>query len=80
MFEQQIDVSEVLETVRSGEIIRSYPEDRPFPSELMIRFVRGRPLHVVASLDQATETCFVITAYWPDPLRWDDTFRIRRIR
>ena len=56
-----------------------YPEDRPFPSCLMLGYPMGRPIHVVAALDPDTGTCHVITAYEPDPAIWQPDFRARRL-
>lgn len=37
-----------------------------------------RPIHVVVADDPETQEPVVITAYEPDPFRWDSTFRVRR--
>ena len=36
--------------------------------------VAGRPLHVVAGINNAEKIIVVITAYEPDPLKWSDNF------
>ena len=78
MFEEGISAQEVTAVVRSGTVIRDYPEDRPFPSVLMLGFVRGRPIHVVAALDSEPGVCHIVTAYVPDPERWEEDFRTRK--
>jgi hypothetical protein len=41
-----IYVEEILQALDSGEIIEEYPEDKPYPSCLILgRTVTGRPLH-----------------------------------
>ena len=80
VFERAISVEDVREVVERGELIAAYPDDTPYPSSLLLGFVHGRPLHVVAALDQANATCYVITAYVPDPGQWADDFRARRAR
>ncbi|MBM3811693.1 MAG: DUF4258 domain-containing protein [Acidimicrobiia bacterium] len=80
MFQQRIAVGEVVEVIQQGEVIQEYPEDRPFPSQLMLRFVKGRPLHVVSALDPSSRICYVITAYWPDQDLWNDDYRNRKKR
>ena len=50
MFEEGTNPSDVLVVVRHGTVIR-YPEGRPFPSVLILGFVRETPAHVVAALD-----------------------------
>ena len=47
--ERGVAQSAVLEVLTSGERIRDYAEDRPFPSALFLGYVGGRPLHVVAA-------------------------------
>ena len=78
MFEWSIQRDEVFEVLWEGEVIAEYPEDKPFPSCLVLGLTAGRPLHVVAALDHETETCHIITAYPPDPVRWREGFKTRR--
>jgi len=78
MFERSIGEQEVKAVVVKGDVIASYPDDRPYPSELLLGFVGGRTLHVVASREPATGRCFVVTAYEPDPAVWNDDFKSRR--
>ena len=78
MFEWGIQTDAVLEVLRSGEVIAEYPDDQPFPSYLLLGFAGGSALHVVAALDRGTQTCYVITAYAPDPARWQEDFKTRR--
>ena len=78
MFERSIRRPEVIAVLGSGEVIEDYPNDRPFPSQLLLGFAEGRPLHVAAARDQATRTVHVITAYEPDQLLWSDDYRKRR--
>ncbi len=56
-------------------MIESYPDDKPFASDLRVAKVDGRYLHVVTARDG--ETVHVITAYEPDPAKWSDGFTIR---
>ena len=78
MFEWGFQTNEVLEVLRNGEMIAEYPEDKPFPSCLLLGISAARALHVVAALDRRTDTCYVITAYAPDPNRWREDFKTRR--
>ena len=59
--------------LRTGQIIRTYPEDKPYVSHLLLGFVRDKALHVVGSMDEAN-TCILITAYWPNPAEWNVAF------
>jgi len=78
MFERGIGVDDVLAVVTSGETIADYPEDSPFPSYLILGFVRSSPIHVVVAMDGLKKTCHIITAYPPDPAQWKADFKSRR--
>ena len=74
-----IQVDDVVQCLRRGEIIEEYPEDRPYPSCLVLgRTVEERALHVVCAPVVSERKLIVITTYQPDPDRWDPGFRRRR--
>ena len=61
-----------------GEIIESYPSDRPYPSCLVLgRTFSGDPVHTVWAYNEHTGWAALITVYRPDPQRWID-WRQRR--
>ncbi|OGP57046.1 MAG: hypothetical protein A2V67_00665 [Deltaproteobacteria bacterium RBG_13_61_14] len=80
MFERKISKEDVVEVLKRGELIEEYPDDVPFPSFLLLGWVRGQALHVVAALEKQNQTCYVITVYPPDLHLWDEHFRKRRAR
>ena len=80
MFDRSIRHDEVTEVVRLGEVIADYPDDEPLPSCLMSGFVHGRPLHVVVAIEAGSASCYIITAYDPDPDLWEEDFRARRAK
>jgi hypothetical protein len=53
-------------------------EDLPNPSYLVLGFVSGVPMHVVASDDPSAKATAVITVYQPDVRRWNKGFRRRK--
>ena len=60
-----------------GEIIEQYEDDMPFPSCLILgRSSLGKPIHVVLSTDG--NYIYIITAYYPDELKWRDDYKVRR--
>ena len=64
---------EVGEAMESPEMLEDYPDDRPYPSCLLLGFTKAhRPLHLVAAFDEAASRIIVITVYHPDTDRWDD--------
>ena len=78
MFARRISVDEVQEVAVKGETIAEYPEDTPYPSELLLGFLGGRPIHIVFAYDNVTGTGHVVTAYVPDARIWEPDFRTRR--
>ena len=77
MEQRGITDADIAETILTGKIIEEYPDDWPFPSCLIVRSLfRGRPLHTVIGCGE--DELVVITAYYPDPEYWDETFEHRR--
>jgi hypothetical protein len=75
MFERRITVEDVRSVVTGGELIQNYPEDKPYPSRLMLGWRGTRPIHVVVAEDSDAGILVVVTAYEPDPVQWDTAFR-----
>ena len=80
MFAREIRTEEIRFVIENGEAIEQYPEDRPYPSHLLLGMVQGRPIHVVLAYDPESQIGYVVTTYIPDPELWSDDFRSRRDR
>jgi len=78
MFERGVTETEVRGVIEAGEVIASYPDDRPYPTCLMLGFRAALPLHVVIAWDRGAATCHVVTVYVPDPKMWHPDYRTRR--
>ena len=78
MFFRRISKEDVKIAINYGKVIEEKPDDTPFPSYLILDFVKNKPIHVVFSYDQKNDTGYVVTAYIPDPQLWIDNFRKRR--
>ena len=76
--ERGLTQSDVLQVLLSGNLIRDYADDKPFPSALFLGYVDGRPLHVVAACDAPNEQVFIITAYEPSLDVFEADYRTRR--
>lgn len=76
--ERGLAQSEVLEVLLSGEKIRDYAEDKPFPSALFLGYARNKPLHVVVACDETRELAFIITAYEPSLEIFESDYRTER--
>lgn len=78
MFERRIADQDVHEIVVKGEIIQSYPEDKPYPSRLLLGWIGSRPLHVVAADNSSERETVIITVYEPTLDQWEPGFKKRR--
>jgi len=78
MFERNIPVKNVIQATHSGKIVEDYSLEMPEPSRLVLGFHGKRPLHVVISENQKTNVITIITAYVPEPAKWDKGFMRRR--
>jgi len=70
----EVEIRDVLE---NGKVIEERPDDVPCPPRVMLGWVRGRPIHVVATEGEEGETV-IVTVYEPEPDRWTDAFTRRR--
>ena len=78
MFARNITEKDVAAVIQSGEVIRRYADDKPYPSRLILGWIGTRPIHVVAADNHADGETIVVTVYEPDPGLWEDDFRSKR--
>ena len=78
MMERGILRSSVKHILVEGKIIEQYPDDKPFPSCLILGFLNENPLHVVVGLDQKDRWCYIITVYRPDFNHFEQDFKTRK--
>ncbi|MCX6340120.1 MAG: DUF4258 domain-containing protein [Candidatus Aureabacteria bacterium] len=63
-------LKEIKKVITEGEIIETYPKDSPYPSCLILGYVRnGRPLYILCAVG---ELVHIITVHWLDPGKWLD--------
>jgi hypothetical protein len=73
-----LSFADIYQSVRTGEIIEQYPEDKPYPSYLIFgKNEQGEPIHSVWAYNVLTKASVVITVYRPDPEKWLD-WKVRR--
>lgn len=77
MFERDISIKTVKTVVTKGEVIQSYSNDKPYPSSLILGFIKKRPIHVVMAKDDKTGECIIVTAYQPSEKIWKSNFKTR---
>ncbi len=78
MMQRGIRVVDIRWVLENGEVIEDYPNDYLLPSRLLLSWVRGKPLHVVAADHTTLGVTFIITVYEPDPEQWEPDFKHRR--
>jgi hypothetical protein len=78
MFARAIQKDEILLIIASGKIIFEYPDDIPYPSYLILGFLKDRPIHVVLSIEPEDRICHIVTVYQPNPRLWSPDFNLRR--
>jgi len=77
MFERSLSPTTVEAVIAGGEIIQQYPDDQPYPSQLILGWQGSTPVHVVVALDAKAGDCIVVTAYIPEAKRWSTDFKTR---
>ena len=63
---------------RSERPSETYPEDKPFPSRLVLGWSGFRPVHVVVADNVAGQEAIIITVYQPDAEEWEVGFKRRK--
>jgi len=65
-------------SVDNFEVIESYPEDKYLPSYLIYSRHNEIIFHILIAVDYISENIRIITAYYPDPSKWDSEFKRRK--
>ena len=68
----------ILKAVGNIEIIESYPNDKYFPSYLVLGRLGDDAFHVLVAVDVAGDNIRIVTAYRPDSAEWLDDMKTRR--
>ena len=80
MFQRRVSEEEVKQVVVAGETIETYPDDKPFPSQLMLGWIGSRPVHVVVADNVLAQEAIIITVYQPEVEEWETGFKRRKRR
>lgn len=78
MFERNIGKEELIDVIEHGQILQEYPDDIPYPSQLILGWSGKRPIHVVTALNKKEQEVIVITTYEPDTTIWERGFTRRK--
>lgn len=77
--EDDILVRDLIDGVNDATVIEDYPSFAKGPAVLVLQFDRDRrPVHVVWGIPKGSASpAVLVTAYRPDPARWNGTFTHR---
>lgn len=71
--DDDLTFDEIYFSVMHGEIIEEYPNDKPYPSCLVMGMnFASEPIHSVWAYNPENRWAVIITVYRPDPVRWID--------
>jgi len=77
LVERGIVIGDVKNAIQTGDVIKQYVDDKPFPSCLLLGETgQGQYIHVVASTDNGI--LYIITAYYPDENEWESDLKNRK--
>ena len=75
--ERVITIEDIKNAIGTGEIIKQYEDDKPFPSCLVLGLTEQNTyIHIVASIDNSY--LYIITAYYPDANDWEIDLKTRK--
>ena len=79
MFERSITKADVPQVLVNGEVIQSYLQDTPYPSQLVLGWAGNRPLHIVVATDIQAQKLYIVTVYDPDPSKWEQNLKRKKL-
>jgi hypothetical protein len=78
LVEEKLTVDIILEVIASGEVIKEYSDDKPYPSILILGYHNVRPVHVVCAYNSDADKTHIITNYEPTLEYYEPGFKVRR--
>jgi hypothetical protein len=77
--ERRLNGEVLRQSIDTLEIIETYPHDKYLPSFLLRGEVPEFVFHALMATDLEGDNVRVVTMYLPDPDRWDENGRLRRV-
>ncbi|MBV9690692.1 MAG: DUF4258 domain-containing protein [Ktedonobacteraceae bacterium] len=78
MAQREVSEEDVMRVLLTGEVIQVYPDDAPFPSELILGWCDTQPLHIVVATDTTKRRKIIVTVYKPNPDQWAADFKRKK--
>lgn len=78
-FNDNLFYEDIIFSTLNGQIIKSYENDYPLPSYLILGFSKFNksPIHSIWAYDNSKSNAILITVYRPDPGKWVE-FKLRK--
>ncbi len=77
--ERNITVEEIKRALLNGEIIEKNPKSKPYPSCLLLGWLRsGDPLHIKCSMGTKEPKLRIVTVYEPSNEEWESDYKTRK--
>ena len=77
--QRDILMSDVINTINTGKIIEYYDSDYPYQSCLILGKDNNiEILHIVCGINK--DNVYMITAYYPDSIKWEEDMKTRRMK
>jgi len=68
----------IIAAVENYEIVEEYPDDKYFPSYLLLGRRGEEVFHALFGTDVDGQNVRVVTAYYPSPDEWEEDLKTRR--
>ena len=77
--ERNITVEDIKRALLNGEIIEKNPKNKPYPSCLVLGWLRsGDPLHIKCSMGTKEPKLRIVTVYEPSDEEWESDYKTRK--
>ncbi len=77
--ERNISIEDIKRVLLNGKIIENVPKSKPYPSCLVLGWLRtGDPLHVKCSMGTKEPRLRIVTVYEPSDEEWKPDYKTRK--
>lgn len=73
-----IDRKTIISATDNYEVVEAYPDDKYFPSYLLLGRHGEEAFHVLVGTDVDGQNVRIVTAYYPSPDEWELDLKTRR--